>query len=166
MDRKAEPPSRRETIVVGAIAALLGLYLVLVALSLLPPPGRPNGPMWVVLLAGLCFLLGGLAVLIPVVVTGEVRSDGELPASAPPWLRVSQYVFGLALFTCFAMIGTWVAFGPGTRSFSVSLPFLSFRGGGEMIGRAAFGFGALITWLCLIVLAVSGWRKFVRRDKA
>jgi hypothetical protein len=166
MDAKPPPPSRRETIWVGALAAAIGLYFVLVGLGLFPSPGKANGPMWIVLLAGSCFLLGGLAVLIPAAVTGEVRDDGQLPAGAPQWLRVLQYMFVLAIFACFAMIGSWIAFGPGTRSFSVSMPFLSFRGAGEMIGRAAFGLGAVITWLCLIAFAVSGWRKFVDRDKA
>lgn len=165
MDQRSQPPSRWETIVVGALAAIIGLYLVLVALSLLPPASRPNGPMWVVLMVGLCFLFGGLGVLVPVVVTGEVSTAGELPPGAPSWLRVAQYVFGLAIFACFAMIGTWIAFGPGTRSFSVSVPFLSIKGAGELIGRAAFGLGAIITWLCLIAVAVSGWRRLADRSK-
>jgi len=166
MDQNRPPPSRWETIGIGAIAAMIGLYLVLVALSLLPPPSRANGPMWVVLLVGLCFLLGGLGALIPVVVTGEVRSDGELPAGAPSWLRLAQHMFMLAIFTCFAMIGSWIAFGPGTRSFSVSLPFVSIKGAAELIGRALFGLGAVITWLCVILVAVNGWRKLRGRDQA
>jgi hypothetical protein len=32
-----------------------------------------------------------------------------------------------------------------------------------MFGRIAFGVGAIITWLCLILVAVSGWRKLVGR---
>ena len=147
----------------GAIVAAIGFYIVLVGLGVLPPPGRANAPMWVVLLAGLCFLLGGLGVLIPAAVTGEVTSDGELPAGAPYWLRVFQYLLVLTIFAAFAMIGSFVAFGPGTRSFSVSVPFVSTSGGSEIFGRIAFGVGAIITWLCLILVAVGGWRKFIRR---
>jgi len=163
MDQK--PPSRGTTIGLGAIVAAAGFYFVLVGLDVLPPPGEANAPMWVVVLAGLCFLLGGLGVLIPAAVTGEVRADGALPAGTPYWLRVVQYLLGLTIFACFAMIGSFVAFGPGTRSFSVSLPFFSSSGGSEIVGRVAFGLGAIITWLCLIAVAVSGWRKLVNRTK-
>jgi hypothetical protein len=118
--------------------------------------------MWVVTLAGLCFLLGGLGVVLPAAVTGEVTNDGTLPAGTPFWLRVVQFILVLMIFTCFAMIGSFVAFGPGTRSFSVSLPFGSTSGGSEIFGRVAFGVGAIITWLCLILVAVNGWRKHSR----
>jgi len=163
MDQK--PPSRGVTIGLGAIFAAAGLYFVLVGLDVLPPPSKANAPLWVVVLVGLCFLLGGLGVLVPAAVTGEVRTDGELPAGTPYWLRVVQYLLGLTIFACFAMIGSWVAFGPGTRSFGISLPFFSSSGGSELIGRAAFGLGAVITWLCLIAVAVSGWRKLLDRNK-
>jgi len=163
MDQK--PPSRGTTIGLGAIAAAIGFYVVLVGAGALPPPGEANAPMWVVMLAGLCFLLGGLGVLLPAAVTGEVRNDGELPAGAPHWLRVFQYLLVLALFAAFAMIGSFVAFGPGTRSFGVSAPFVSTSGDDEIFGRVAFGVGAIITWLCLILVAVSGWRKLVGRNK-
>jgi hypothetical protein len=164
MDQK--PPSRGTTIGLGSIVAAIGFYVVLVGLGVLPPPGETDAPMWVVLLAGLCFLLGGLGVLIPAAVTGEVRDDGELPAGAPYWLRVFQYLLVLTIFAAFAMIGSFVAFGPGTRSFSVSVPFVSTSGGSEIFGRIAFGVGAIITWLCLVLVAVGGWRKLVGRNKA
>lgn len=162
MDQKAL--SWRATIGLGAIVATIGFYFVLVGLSVLPPPSKANAPMWVVALAGLCFLLGGLGVLLPAAVTGEVTNDGTLPAGTPFWLRVVQFMLVLMMFTCFAMIGSFVAFGPGTRTFSVSLPIGSTSGGSEIFGRVAFGVGAIITWLCLILFAVSGWHKLVNRD--
>ena len=158
-------PSRRTTIGLGAIAAAIGFFIVLVGLGVLPPPGKANAPMWVVMLAGLCFLLAGLVVLIPAAVTGEVSNNGELPAGTPYWLRVFQYLLVLAIFAAFAMIGSFVAFGPGTRSFSVSSPIGSTSGGSEIFGRVAFGVGAIIAWLSLILVAVGGWHKFVRRNK-
>jgi hypothetical protein len=164
MDQK--PPSRGTTIGLGAIVTAIGLYIVLVGGGVLPLPGEANAPLWVVMLAGLCFLLGGLGVLLPAAVTGEVRNDGELPVGAPYWLRVFQYLLVLTLFAAFAMIGSFVAFGPGTRSFGISAPFVSTDGGNEIFGRVAFGVGAIITWLCLILVAVSGWRKLIGRDKA
>ena len=163
MDQK---PSRGTTIGLGAITAAIGFYIVLVGVGALPLPGEAHAPMWVVMLAGLSFLLGGLGVLLPAAVTGEVRNDGELPAGSPYWLRVFQYLLVLTLFAAFAMIGSFVAFGPGTRSFGVSAPFVSTSEDNEIFGRVAFGAGAIITWLCLILVAVSGWRKLIGRDKA
>jgi hypothetical protein len=162
MDQK--PPSRGTTIGLGAISAAIGFFIVLVGAGVLPPPGKANAPLWVVMLAGLCFLLGGLGVLVPAAVTGEVRSDGELPAGAPYWLRAFQYLLVLAIFAAFAMIGSFVAFGPGTRSFSVSVPFVSTSEGSDIFGRVVFGIGAIITWLCLILVAVAGWHKLVGRN--
>ena len=85
------------TIGLGAIVAVIGFYIALVGLGVLPLPGEAKAPMWVVMLAGLCFLLGGLGVLVPAAVTGEVRDDGELPAGAPYWLRVFQYLLVLTI---------------------------------------------------------------------
>jgi hypothetical protein len=159
-----KPPSRGTTIGLGAISAAIGFFIVLVGAGVLPPPGKANAPLWVVMLAGLCFLLGGLGVLVPAAVTGEVRSDGELPAGAPYWLRAFQYLLVLTVFAAFATIGSFVAFGPGTRSFSVSVPFVSTSESSDIFGRVVFGIGAIITWLCLILVAVGGWRKLVGRN--
>ena len=163
MDQTREPPTRRQTIVMGTIGAAVGLYFVLVSVGVAPSPGRANAPMGVVLLAGLCFLLGGLAVVIPAAVTGQVRADGELPADAPHWLRLLQYLLGMIILASLAMVGTWVAFGAGERSFSISAPFVTSSGGSEMLGRTAFGIGAAVSWLCLIAVGISGWRKLIRR---
>ena len=94
-----------------------------------------------------------------------MRSDGELPEGAPYWLRLFQYLLVLAIFAALAAIGSFVAFGPGTRSFSVSVSLVSTSGGSEIFGRVAFGIGAIITWLCLILVAVGGWRKLVSRNR-
>ena len=163
MDQQSQPPSRSTTIGVGTLAAAAGLYFILVSFGVVPPPGPRNrhDPLWLVFCAGLVFLLGGIAVVIPAF-AGDAAQDGELPASAPRWIRVTQYVVGLAVITCLAAIGTWIAFGAGTRSFSVSAPFFETSGGGETLGRTVFGIGAAITWLCLIALAIGGARKIFR----
>jgi hypothetical protein len=54
-----------------------------------------------------------------------------------------------------AATGSWIAFGSGSRTFSVNVPLLS----GEGIGRIVFGVGALIMWLIVIGVAVQTWRK-------
>jgi hypothetical protein len=158
--------TRKEMLGIGAIALAFGLYFMLVGIGLLPVPGGPrnlHAPLWVVLCAGLAFFLGGVAVLLQA--WGKANDGGELPRDAPRWMRVLQYLIGVAIFGSFALIGSWVAFGPGPRQFSGSFGGFS-AGVGAGIGRTAFGIGAIIVWLCTIAFAVSGARKlFTRTDK-
>jgi hypothetical protein len=163
MEQKAA--SRKETFAIGTLAAGIGLYFILVAFGVLPIPGGErnlHGPLWIVFCCGLAFLLAGIGAILPAAVTGEARNDGELPASAPQWLRVAQYLLGVVLFGSFALIGTWVALYGDARGFSIGLGGLQ-TGGGATIGRIAFGIGAVITWLCTIGFAVAGWRRLVQR---
>ena len=164
MGQKQTPLLRWEAIAVGTICAASGAYFVLASLGFVPLSGKVYAPMWVLLLAGLCFLLGGLAVLIPAAVTGEVRPDGELPAGAPAWLRLLQYLLGLMILGSLASIGTWIAVGPGDRSFSSTISSITTSSGSEMPGRVVFGFGAIMTWLAMIAIGISGWRRLIRRN--
>ncbi len=166
MDQQDPPPSRQTTIAVGAIAAAAGGYFILVSLGVAPPPGEknPHDPLWLVFCAGLAFLLGGVAVVIRAC-AGDRALEGKLPPNAPRWMHVIQYLLVMAIIVCFAAIGSWIAFGPGPRSFNISLPFFEMRGGGATIGRTAFGIGAVIMWLCLIGFAIKGARKLFGRSK-
>ena len=164
MDR--QPESKSTTIGVGAIAIAFGGYFILVSFGLLPPPDgkNPHDPLWVAFGAGLAFLLGGIAVVTRAF-AGDVPADGELPPTAPRWIRATQYVVGLAVLVCLAAIGTWIAFGPGSRAFSASGPF--FGGSiGEAIGRTVFGIGAVATWLALLAVATRAARKLLGRGNA
>jgi hypothetical protein len=114
--------------------------------------------------AGLAFLLAGIAVVTRAF-AGDAALEGELPPTAPRWIRLTQYLVALATMGCLAAIGTWIAFGPGARAFSASGPF--FGGGiGEAIGRTVFGIGAMVSWLGLIALARSGARQLFGGGKA
>lgn len=155
-------PSPWETIGLGTLAAVVGFFLMLTALILLPSPMLPNGLMWIVLAAGFCLLLGGLWVVIPALVMDELRANGEVTPKAPQRLHVAHYVFALAVVTCCAMVGSWIAFGPGAHG---SLPFSS-NDSLDVLGHATFGIGAVIIWLGLVAVAISGWRKRAGGGKA
>src|SRR5262245_38505906 len=146
MDQKQ--PTPWETIGLGTLAAVVGFYLVLAALSLLPAPSGPDRSMWLVLAVGLCLLLSGLWHLIPALVMDELRAEGDASSHTPQRLHVAQYVFALAVVLCCAMVGIWIAFGPGTHG---SLPFSS-GDSLDVLGRAIFGFGAVVIWLGLIAV--------------
>ena len=72
---------------------------------------------------------------------GGTAENGDLPADAPLWLRALYYAMGLAVVGTLAAIGTWVAFGPGERTFSTTIPFLA-SGPSESSGSDAIAFGA------------------------
>ena len=159
------PATRKEIIFVGVIGAAVGLYFILVGAGVLPVPGGPrslHAPLWVVLCAGLAFFLGGVAVLIGA--AGHADATGTLPAATPKMLHVAQYLIGLSIFVCFGAIASWIAFAPGTREFSGSFMGVTAPTG-AWAGRAAFGAGAIIIWLCTVAIAISGARKLFGRDK-
>ena len=148
---------------IGIAAAAAGAYFLLVGARVLPVPGGPgnvNGPLWILLCAGLAFFLAGTAILLQAF--GHANDQGEFPADAPSWLRGMQYLIGVAIFASFGAIGSWIAFGPGERAFSGSFFFLSGEAN-ALVGRAAFGIGAVIVWICTIVFAVLG-AKAVRKE--
>jgi hypothetical protein len=153
-------------IAIGIAAAAAGLYLVLVGAGVLPIAGGASnlhGPLWILLCTGLAFFLAGAAIVLQGI--GRANDRGEFSADAPSWLRVVQYLIGVAILACFGAIGSWIAFGPGERAFSGSLPFVS-GDVGAAVGRAAFGIGAVIVWLCAFAFAVSGARRFQGRRKS
>jgi hypothetical protein len=95
-------------ILVGVIAALMGLFIVLVGLGLIAP--RPlqahEGPPWILVLIGAMFMLGGAALVI-----GRLRGEsathvGELPRTASLARRVIQFAFGVFMIGSFAVIGS------------------------------------------------------------
>ena len=160
MDQKQ--PTPWETIGLGTLAAVIGFYLVLAALSLLPAPGGPNSPMWGVLAIGFCLLVGGLWLLIPALVMDELKAGADASPSKPRRLHLAQYVFALAVVMCCTMVGSWIALGPGIHG---SLPFSS-SDSLDVLGRATFGIGAVAIWLGLVAVAISGWRKMMSRHRA
>jgi hypothetical protein len=159
MMRKQDPPSPGTVVLVGLVAVGAGLYFMLVGLGLVPAPGKANAPYWLVFAAGLAFALGGLGVILPRAAGVEAK-DGELPQNAPRWLQVAQYLLILTIFACFGAIGTWIAVGPGPRTFTGTVPV------GAIGGRIVFGIGAVIIWLILIKVAISGARRLLGGGKA
>jgi hypothetical protein len=154
------PATPQENRWIGALAAAAGVYFMLVGFGLLPTPGGPrnlHAPLWIVLLVGVVFFLAGAAVFLQAI--GRANGNGELPSDAPQWIRIVQYLIGVALFATFAMIGSWVAIAGDARQFSSNVPFF----GAASIARVMFGIGAVICWLATLGFAISGARKLIRR---
>jgi hypothetical protein len=81
-----------------------------------------------------------------------------------------QYHSWMGAFTFALALAGWIAFGKGERHFSttISLPFLTRHGiGGDSMGRAIFGLGAIMVGAFTVVLTVVSVRRLIaaRRDQ-
>ena len=146
----------------GLFAIALGGLILLAVAGVLPSKGE-QAPAWVVACAAAIFVLAGGLLVLRSFMGGDMN-DRELPRDAPFWLRTIYYVAGLGIVAALATVGTWVAFGPGERAFSSSIPFLGSGPANPWVGRAAFGIGAVLAWLFFIVAAVAWWRKLKRGE--
>jgi hypothetical protein len=77
---------------------------------------------------------------------------------------LTQYLLGLGIVGAMAAIASWVAFGPGRRTFTATVPFLGRGPASEIVGRAAFGFGAVLMYVFLAMFAVVGVGWLRRRN--
>jgi hypothetical protein len=154
-----EPATDKEKVWGGIAAAGLGGFILLMGLGVIPyDPRSLHGPVWMVILAGLLFTMVGISLVVGAL-SRTIDASGEMKRTAPLAARVFYYVLGLLVCGGLAVMGSWVAFGPGPRTFGATGPLLATRDIGETIGRVVFGIGAVLTWLCLIALAVGGGRK-------
>ena len=161
MSEQPEPAKDRVPIWLGVLSLAMGGFLMLVALGVVSPnPDEATAPGWIVGLAGLVFMLAGVAVILLAIGGGSARS-GELPAGAPALMRRLQGLLVLLTMAGLASIGTWIAFAPGARRFEVNGTLLH-GSAGQMMGRVAFGLGSVITWLFVIGLA---WALVRRRRR-
>lgn len=101
--------SRRTTIAMGLVFIGAGLYPLAIGSGLVAfPPDRLHAPLWVVSMAGACFILIGSMLLIP---------DNKA--------RLRRFMGGVFV-TAFAVIFDWIAFAPGECHFSGGLSFSGF----------------------------------------
>lgn len=111
-------------------AAWLGIVAILAGLGTAAGvhyrPEGLNAPAWVAYLACGVFVAGGASVLL--------RSAGRERLAA--WVTFTIPV-------AFTVIAGWIAFGPGARSCTASMPFLT-TAAGDGTCRTVFGVSALL----------------------
>jgi hypothetical protein len=163
MTQKTQPVSK-STIFYGLVSVGIGLFYMLVSAGVIPMSGDAGerSPHWLAFCAGLAFFAGGLAVVIQTIAG---LSGDSVPSAVPVRVRYTVNALALTITVCLASIGLWVAFGRGPRRFTSNLPFLGERAG-ELIGRAAFGFGAVLICMVLIAIAISGVLRLRRGAKS
>jgi hypothetical protein len=148
-------------------AGLLSLARYLRARAINAPPaansdGRAQASLWMGLLfGGLGLLMTGLSVYQAIhanpftvdnvmgVPIGLMFTLAGILLVLPGEYRKWRSLLATLLVTCFAVTFDWVAFGPGERHFSGSINGIGFVPG-ELFGRAAFGFFAVILDICAI----------------
>ncbi len=162
MDQQARPLDKT-AIACGIFAAAMGLFIILSAIGIIPSRTAAGVERWIGVVAGMAFVFGGLAVVIQTCVRVGPAPAGDLPPGTSFWVRTTLHLLSLAIVVSLAIIGTWVAFGPGEREFRNTIPFLP-AWLNEPLGRTVFGFGAVLTWFILIVMVVTGFRS-LRRPK-
>jgi hypothetical protein len=149
--------SPRAAVVIGLLCAAAGVPVILASLGFFPSaPLTPGTPPWVGILAGMVFVLAGVAMIVGYAVAGA-GPDGDLPPGTSFGIRVMQLLLGLGVTVSLAMIGTWIALGGGPRKCEVTGIFNGEAD--DTICRVAFGVGALLTWVFTVVLGVVSYRR-------
>ena len=120
--------SRRTQLIGGFAATALGLFI---GVMIHAHPEELRAPAWVAYVAGSAFALAGLS----------------LVAGALEALRVQRWLGAAVAMSLFA-VSLWVAFGPGERACSMSIPFLQTPAP-DALCRGAFGIGSLLIALFL-----------------
>lgn len=146
----------KTTLAIGMLSAALGFYFVLVGAGLRPPPGESEAPSWIALCCGLTFLAAGAAVTVRGLLGVDDKAS-DLPPDAPASLKAIYGFAGVAAAAALALIGTWVAFGPGERHFTMGGPVAGPLGDG--LGRTMFGLGAFVAWVLVALMARAGMKK-------
>jgi hypothetical protein len=151
---------RRAGIALGAACVGLGSLIVLLAAGVIPSEEKSfRAPHWVVGVAGLAFVLMGVALA-----TAPAPGTPE-GAGRTTW---RSFVLGGAIVGLMAAILNWIAFGPGPRRFggTIALPFIAVSGPeSEWTGRIAFGIAAVILDVFLVWMAARGLRDLLGRGR-
>ncbi|HEX3652373.1 MAG TPA: hypothetical protein VHU18_06075 [Rhizomicrobium sp.] len=157
--------SNKVTIGVGFLTMLVGAVLLLAMVGVLPranAPGADPAPAWMGWLISLMFVSAGFIAIVRGMV-GADDNNGNLPVTAPRALRALNDIIGLGIAGGLAMLFSWVAFGPGPRHFLMGINGLWMPvSGWSLIGRIAFGFGAILAWCITIAMTVMTLRKWRR----
>jgi hypothetical protein len=152
-------------VAIGLALSALGLLAILLSVGAFGSPPLDDTPPWIGACAGFVFVLGGLALIVGYAIGGGVGPDGDLPAATSFAVSAIQYAFGLAILALMGLIGSWAALGPGRRHFT-GTGTLGRGAVNELIGRVAFGFGAVLVWIVFAVMGVVGFQRLRRRRAA
>ncbi len=127
---------RRKRLLGGFLSTIVG---ALTAAMIYRYPEQLRAPAWVAYAACSAFVFAGLTIIV----------------AESPLRRIHAWLC-VACTVALLVPGAWVAFGPGVRECSVSVPFFN-TAGSDLVCRGAFGLGtfivaALLLWVVLRAL--------------
>jgi len=134
MDHNSASNNTRASLLPGTLVTGLGIA---VAILIYRQPEQLAVPMWVAMLACLCFVFAGAAMMIK-------------PETNP----VLHQCMVLAILLAMTAIPAWISLGPGERQCTSSVPF--FNGGSSC--RFVFGISTVLMLLVLEVARRQLWR--------
>ena len=164
MDSKSQL-SPRMAILVALLFIVIGLAATPLTAKLVAPGWHPAAdapPLLVQYSFGLIFVLAGFAIIIGYGVGRGVDANGNLPADAPLWLYVTQQLLVLGIVGTMGALFSWISIGSGPRAFTMSTPIGTSPVGNSVIGRIAFGFGAVLFWIFFVAVAVIAARRLLK----
>ena len=151
-------------IAIGLFMGAMGTLVVLIALGAFGEGRLSDGtPTWVGVVAGLVFVVGGLAMIVGYGIAGGVGPDGGLPPGTPLAVHIVQGALGIGIASMLGAIASWVAFGPGVRHFSGTGLFFG-EAVNETIGRTVFGIGAVLIWVFVVAMIAVSVKRLRRRS--
>ena len=161
MDSKSQL-SPRMAILVGLLFIVIGLAATPLTGKLVAPGWHPAAdapPLLVQYSFGLIFVLAGFAIIVGYGVGRGVDANGNLPADAPLWLYVTQQLLVLGIvghYGCAFLVDI-----DRLRPASVhhEHPIGTSPVGNSVIGRIAFGIGAVLFWIFFVAVAVMAARR-------
>lgn len=139
----------REGIFLGLISTLAGLFIILRATNIIQA-GDVYAPLWLLGVCGFIFLFLGIFAFYYAI---RNWSKPDYIQKQPADFSIGPWILGVVIVTCFGIIGTWIAFGPGERKFEGGIT------GGEIEGRIAFGVGAVIVAIIAVWMWIWGIRQ-------
>src|SRR5580704_2681257 len=163
MDSKSQL-SPRMAILVGLLFIAMGLAVTPLVGELVAPGWHPTtdgAPLLVQYSIGLIFVLAGFAIIVDYGV-GHADANGNLPADAPLWLYVTQQLLVLGIVGSMGALFSWISIGSGPREFTMSTPVGTSPLGNSVIGRIAFGIGAVLFWIIFVAIAVIAARRLLK----
>jgi hypothetical protein len=147
----------------GILSLAAGVVIILIALDWIHvPPSSIHAPRWVLAICGGVFAVPGVAMLYYGIVNGfggEARPPGAMSQDG---FTVVGWLVGLVVMCGVTTVASWIAFGPGERTFTGGIGVGGVGVGGRSSGtggRVVFGIGAVLTG----VLTIWGFIYGVRR---
>ena len=141
-----------------AVSIAIGVFVLLTGFGVIPSKGDTS-ELPLCLAIGSVFIFGGLAVLVQTV-AARINTNRSIGMES---IKATQFLLSLGIILSFAVIQTWIAFGPGERHFRISLLFIP-EWANEPIGRTLFAIGAALCWIVFLAAFAIGVSRLRNRD--